>query len=132
MAVRGDKALRNAGLKTGSALVSFDHEPFWKKRLKLFEIETERLGRLIRTRGQKTKRRLSPKVVNYRGRFYVNLDQRLGTILVLGAESVQALVDQYRSFRVVRAFKADLTSSFSPGGEKSKFRKRGKGIEANR
>jgi hypothetical protein len=112
--LRGDKALRSAGLKGKSDLVGFDHEAFWAKRLKLYTVEAEQLGRLIRNGSKGLKSRRSPEV-NYCTGFPVNLDQRLGTILILGSGSIQALVDRYRRFRVGRILRpisvAELSSS---------------------
>jgi hypothetical protein len=46
--LRSLKAVRAAGIESGEDLIGFNHREFWQKRLLLFDVDRQRLGRLIR------------------------------------------------------------------------------------
>ena len=89
----GKKAVQALGIKTGEDLLKFNHRAFWQKRLRLYRVDEDRLGRLVRNRKSGKRSRVSN-----------NLDGRMGHILISSVGSVQELIDQYGTWgRISRA-----------------------------
>jgi hypothetical protein len=102
----GGKALRSAGISSPSDLVGFDYRRFWLPRLKLFEVEPIKLGRLLRKNGWRSR----PTIENR-----VKLENRLGSVVINGSSTIQELVDQYRAYPVRRILKPISTQAWLPG-----------------
>ncbi len=86
----GVRAVTAAGVASVVDLVGFDHQAFWRHRLRLLEvIDNEKLGRLIRQ--AQTGRKEGPIVMEGYG---VSADSRFGLIL-MRYHSVQEIIDDY-------------------------------------
>ena len=69
-----------------------------------YDIDPERLGRLLRNAATKGKSRTSPTKEFYPGGRVVNLDRRAGQAMIFGAGTIQEVIDRYGSqLRVHRA-----------------------------
>jgi hypothetical protein len=96
----GVQSVRRAGVEHPRDLLTFDHGAYWAKRLTLFEVDYERLGRLHVSRGQRRRR---PLLQVSRGGFVFNIDRAVGCILFRAlsvhpgqhCRSVQQFVDVY-------------------------------------
>jgi hypothetical protein len=98
----GLKAVRRARIGSGQDLVMFNHRHFWEKRLLLFDVDRERLGRLIRNSLDGTRRRKSG--LERIGGSLINFDKRTGDVNVRAHWTIQGLIDELpRSYRVRRA-----------------------------
>lgn len=107
----GGKALRSAGISSPSDLVGFDYRRFWLPRLKLFEVEPIKLGRLLRKNGWRSRPAIESRV---------KLERRLGSIVINGSSTIQELVDQYRVYPVRRILKPISTRDWLPKGSLSR------------
>ncbi len=97
-------AVRQAGINAASDLLEFDHVKFWEDRLVFYDIDPERLGRLLRNAATNGKSRTSPTKELYPGGWVVNLDRRAGHAMINGAGTIQEVIDRYGSqLRVHRA-----------------------------
>ena len=97
------RAVRAAGIESGRNLVEFNHRQFWEKRLCLYEVDPERLGRWLRKRGRKGRGRQSPLEDSKTGEFVIkSVNNR-----------VQVLIDRYGSL-VRRALQPISTEAFLP------------------
>ena len=100
--LNGLKTVRGVGIQSGHDLPEFDHRQFWQKRLLLFAADKERLGRLINNQLKGRKSRISK--TETRGRYRINIDQRMGDVHVRARETVQELIDDLGpSYRIHRA-----------------------------
>jgi hypothetical protein len=86
------RAVISAGITSGGDLVSFDHRGFWRKRLLLARCDPDRLGRILRNKAQRRKRKKS-----YR------LDSKTGTILLNSVGTIQELLDEFRHLGIGRS-----------------------------
>jgi hypothetical protein len=115
--LNGLKAVRNAGIESGQDLLEFNHRTFWQKRLRLYDVDRRRLGRLIRNRAHGTRRRTSEDTV-LANRFKVNLDGMTAEGHVGSYDTVQELVDHLTGSlhlnRVHRALVPISTESLLP------------------
>jgi hypothetical protein len=103
--LNGLRAVRNAGIETGQDLLKFDHRAFWDRRLLLYSVEADRLGRLVRNRTTGKKSRLSKY-----------LDGRTGHVLINSVGSIQELIDQYvRLGRLSRVLRVIPNEGLLPG-----------------
>ena len=94
----GVGAVRAAGISKPGDLLTFPFRSFWRHRLLLVDItDKERLGRLYRNAGRKTKDR-RPRI----HRNGINLDVRLGQILLEGHTTIQEVVDHARGAGIGR------------------------------
>lgn len=75
----GLPAVRRIGIRDPRDLLTFDHVEFWRKRLNLFTIDHERLGRWHSNKLNKS-RRQQPQTIQ-RGAFRYNVDAGLGRAL---------------------------------------------------
>jgi hypothetical protein len=97
----GIVALRQIGLDASRNLLTFDHVAFWRKHLKLYEIDLARLGRYHENRCA-GERRQQDQIFRNR-RFIYNQDQAIGSLLYRNfgldtqkkTRSVQRFVDQH-------------------------------------
>jgi hypothetical protein len=109
------RSVRNAGIESGRDLLAFDHRQFWEKKLLLYDIEPERLGRLLRNRSTGRRSRRSA-IGNYGHGGQFNLDGRTGHVLINSVGSVQELIDRYGSWlRLHRVLSRMVTESLLPG-----------------
>jgi hypothetical protein len=100
----GKKAVQALGIKTGEDLLKFDHRAFWKRRLLLYRVEEDRLGRLVRNQHSGKRRRVSN-----------SLDERMGHVLISSVGSVQELIDQYGPCgRISRALRVISNEGWLP------------------
>lgn len=98
----GARAVRALGIKTGQDLVDFDHRDFWDKRLLRYEVNFERLGRLIRSRG--TGRRTRAATTGRVNRPEDRSERKIEDFLMRTYGTVQELVDAWKSkIRIHRA-----------------------------
>jgi hypothetical protein len=99
--ISGADACRAAGIETFQDMIDFDHVGFWRRNLRLFEIDARRLGRMQLNKERGQRRRLP---LEYRrGRFSYDLDLRVGTTLIRAAgRTNQEAVDRYRGILPVR------------------------------
>lgn len=99
--LNGSRAVQRAGIKSGRDLLEFDHRLFWQKRLLLYRVDPERLGRLIRNRSQGKKSRTSEFV---KSEFKYNIDANTGSVHVRACDTIQELIDELKgSHRIRRA-----------------------------
>jgi len=75
----GMAAVRRIGIRDPRDLLTFDHVEFWRKRLSLFTVDLERLGRW-HDNTQKKSRRQAADIIQ-RGAFSYNADRSLGAAL---------------------------------------------------
>jgi hypothetical protein len=109
----GLRAVQAAGIKSASDLLDFDHHEFWKKRLILVDVDTERLGRLFRDRAKRSKSRTTA-FKSDRG-ILINMDRRWGHAIKNGVGSLQELLDTHRTdVRVERALRPISNSAWLP------------------
>jgi hypothetical protein len=88
------RAVICAGVRSGTDLIKFDHYGFWKSRLLLVDLNKERLGRLIRNRSAKTKRKADTED---------GMDRRTGHVLLSAYDTMQELLDEYGArYRIQR------------------------------
>jgi hypothetical protein len=106
----GVEALKQAGLP--DHLLDFDHRTFWEKRLLLADLNPERLGRYLRNRS--LGRRARRFELNQVGRRTVNLNRRLGHLLLHKYDRLQELLDAHRRERVSRALRRLDNRAFLP------------------
>jgi len=100
--LRALRAVRAVGIESGRDLVGFNHRDFWRKRLLLFDVDRQRLGRLIRN-SNTGRRGRTPEIVQS-GRYRVDISGRTGEVYVRAHDTIQELVDQLKSsYRVHRA-----------------------------
>jgi hypothetical protein len=103
--LKGLKAVRRAGIKSGQDLLEFSHRQFWQKRLRLYDVDDRRrLGRLITNRAKGKKSRASK--IEQTGRYRVNIDGRTGEVHVRSCDTIQELLDKLRGIRSHRALVA--------------------------
>ena len=96
------KAVRAAGIESGRDLLEFNHREFWQKRLLLYYVDRERLGRLIRNRSKGKRNRVSK--VDQAGRYRIYIDGRTGETHVRAHYTAQELIDKLRPLiRINRA-----------------------------
>ena len=72
------RACRAAGIGSTSELLKFDHRQFWKDRLLLYEVDAEKLGRMVRNKRDGTRSRSANIEYDKRMRREVNLDLKAG------------------------------------------------------
>jgi hypothetical protein len=89
---KGRKALSRLGIVQIRDLLNFDHHAFWSKRLLLYRINHDRLGRAYNNQQMNTNRR-DPWLHRTEGGFVYNMDKRTGAILVRAFASIQQLID---------------------------------------
>jgi hypothetical protein len=99
--LNGLKAVRAVGIESGQDLLEFDHRAFWQKRLLLYTVNRQRLGRLLRNRVT-GKRRRTPEI-HQSGRYGYDIEGKTGEACVRSFETVQELIDKMKSFRIHRA-----------------------------
>jgi hypothetical protein len=110
----GMRAVQAAGIRSAADLLHFDHHEFWRKRLLLFDVDIERLGRLFRNQAKKTRSR-TPAFKTYWAGLTKNMDRYSGWVIVNGVGSLQELVDtRGRQVRVNRALRPISNSAWLP------------------
>ena len=98
---QGMRAVRRIGLYNCRDLLSFDFASYWASRLRLLEIDLDRLGRFHNNRLSGQRRRLTK--LHRSGAFRYNVDRATGAILFRNrgvhqnqeVRSVQQFVDRY-------------------------------------
>ena len=103
----GVEAVRRVGIEHPRDLLTFDHDKYWRKNLKLFEADPERLGRFYLNQLRRERRR-HPLLHHTRNGFVYNVDRATGNTLlhVLSMHlrqanpsqcqrSIQCFVDQF-------------------------------------
>jgi hypothetical protein len=107
------KAVRAAGLASGSDLLTFSHRDFWQEKLKLHNVDPRLLGRLIRNADNRTRRRAFE--IKRLGQYRVNLDGRTGEVFVRSFYTVQELIDHLKGrYRIYRAMVPFSNDTFLP------------------
>ncbi len=71
--IQNSRNVKRLGISTISDLLLFNHAGFWLKRLCLFKIDTEKLGKLI----NRTHLNTRPRIIK-RGRYIRNVDKFRG------------------------------------------------------
>jgi hypothetical protein len=102
------RAVRSAGIRSPAGLLTFDHRQFWERRLLLYELDKELLGRLLRNKRDGTKSRKPQwnRKLNldlYHGHIFSSVfaKVKIGGCIII---SVQKLIDEIGSdVRVHRA-----------------------------
>jgi hypothetical protein len=96
--LNGAEAVRRVGINSGGDLLEFNHREFWQKRLLLFTVDRERLGRL--NRNQLSGKRSRGGAIRQTGR----INRQTGEAIVRAHYTVQELINtQRRYYRVHRA-----------------------------
>jgi hypothetical protein len=90
----GVRACRAAGIGSTSELLKFDHRQFWKDRLLLYEVDAEKLGRLVRNKRDGTRSRNANIEYDKRMRREVNLDLKAGNHFLRSTSCAQELIDK--------------------------------------
>ena len=100
--LKGLTAVRRAGIESGHDLLEFNHRVFWQKRLRLYDVDRVRLGRMARNKASGKKRRKSE--IHQSGSYKINLDGRTGEVLERAHDTIQELIDKLRaSHKIHRA-----------------------------
>lgn len=106
--IMGAAACRRAGIFGFQDMVEFDHLSFWRKTLRLFEVDTRGLGRMFLNR-RSSQRRRTPWVYKTAGGFEYDFDLRMGATLMRLApgsddnrRTNQHIVDHLRHILPVR------------------------------
>ena len=108
--LNGLKAVRAAGIETFQDLLEFNHRVFWQKRLRLYNVDRRRLGRMVRNKASGGKRRAAE--IHPSG---TDLDGRTGEVLVRAYDTVQELIDNMRAhIKVSRALVPISIEHLSP------------------
>jgi hypothetical protein len=100
--LKGLRAIRSAGIKSGRDLSKFDYRAFWEKRLRLYAVDQRRLGRLLRNRvtGKRTRKR----EIYQSGTYTIDIAGRTGEVYARSYDTVQKLIDDLKVLcRVHRA-----------------------------
>jgi hypothetical protein len=107
-------SVRRAGIHSGWDLLEFDHRKFWRKRLLLYDVDRERLGRLLRnqTSGRRSKTAEMEVWRNKSFKYVVNPDARLGDIYVRSYDTIQELVDSLKSSHRIHQALIPISSAF--------------------
>jgi hypothetical protein len=93
----GAQAVRATGINSPRDLLNFDHRAFWQRRFLLYEIDEELLGRLLRNRNERTRRRAEQ-------RCGLKSDRRVGQTFSASYSTVQEIIDGLRHLvRIDRA-----------------------------
>ncbi len=92
--LNGLAACQAAGIKSGEDLVTFNHRQFWKERMRLVDVDPERLGRLIRNRAGGTRSRTAEIG---KGNRMTSDDKRNGWTVLQAYPTMQDLMDQFGS-----------------------------------
>jgi hypothetical protein len=103
--VSGLNSVRNAGIRSGWDILDFDHNQFWRKRLLLYDVDRERLGRLLRNQAS-GKRSQTVKMEVWRNKsfkYVVNPDAALGDTYARSCDTIQELVDTLKSSHRIRS-----------------------------
>lgn len=94
--IYGSSPIRRIGINHPRDLVGFDCDGFWKRNLRLFRVDRERLGRSWRNRENGTRTQTAK-----RGSHGYNVDRSLGNLIFrhygmdkVGRISVQTLIDR--------------------------------------
>ncbi len=90
----GVRAVRGTGIHSPADLANFDHRTFWQERLRLVDVDPERLGRLIRNRHDGGKSRTGDIQTRKWDRLRWNADEYYGRAAV-ACGSMQELLDKY-------------------------------------
>ena len=107
-------AVRRAGIESGRDLPEFDHRGFWQKRLQFYDVDRRRLGRMINNRSSGKKRRAP--AIKQTGQISINLDGRTGEVLVRSFETMQELIDHFKtSHKIHQVLVPILTDVLLPG-----------------
>ena len=93
----GASALRQVGIQSIGDLVTFDHVAHWRKYLRLFEVDLERLGRYHSNRRSGSRRQHVR--LRHRGAFPRNVDRSLGAAIFH-----QNSLNEWQDFRSVQNF----------------------------
>lgn len=93
--MQGAASLRRAGIHGPRDLARLDHAAFWRKRLRLYDIDRRALGRRYHNHINGTRRR-HPWIFRHRCGFSLDLDQRVGAIIVRACGTSQGVVDRCR------------------------------------
>jgi hypothetical protein len=110
--LNGVRSLRSAGIHSLADLLQFDHRGFWRKRLLLFEIDAEKLGRLVRNKRNRTRSRTAA-FGTYRFGHLFNRDAKFGNLMIRACVTAQELIDRTgATFRVHRALVGIPTGFF--------------------
>jgi hypothetical protein len=98
----GLNSVRNAGIRSGLDMLEFDHHEFWRKRLLLYDINCERLGRLLRNQASGRRRKTVDMEVwtNKSFKYVVSLDAALGDTYARAYDTIQELVDTLKSLKL--------------------------------
>jgi len=99
----GLKAVRATGIHRTADLLTFDHYEFWRRRLLLYKVDSERLGRMIRNKAKGTKR-TKPEKTTSRRVMPFNDDLRVGETIRIAYETAQQVAARFApDLRVRRA-----------------------------
>jgi len=93
--LKGLRAVRAARINSGSDLPEFSHRSFWQNRLRLYDVDFARLGRLVRNRtgGRKSRSSEIKRTLSYR----VNIDARTGDMVTAPFQTVQEMIDHLKT-----------------------------------
>ena len=95
----GKEAMEPAGL-TPDSLLDFDFNSFWSSYLLGYDVDAERLGRLLRNRTNGTRSR-KPLFVELGNRL-VNGDRRLGSSILHGFDTLQQALDRFGGLSLLK------------------------------
>ena len=98
--ILGAASCRRAGITGFASLAEFDHRAFWRKHLRLYEMDWAKFGRAFSNQQMSSRRRGAR--INHYGSFTYNCDARLGQTLAQLAwndhdsgRTIQEVVDHY-------------------------------------
>jgi hypothetical protein len=119
---KGRSTLCREGIPSISELLRLDHRAFWQKRLRLYQVDLDKLGRLysIHFLGQQRRRR-GPHIKFY-GSLALNVDRAYGSLMVRSCGSVQEALAIYRKhFNIRSCLKEIDISHLLPGKHGTDF-----------
>ena len=113
---KGVRAVRGIGIQTLADLAAFDHRAFWQERLRLVEVDPERLGRSIRNHHDGGKSRSGDIQTRHWDGLRYNEDLRYGRAVMDSCDSMQELLDKYGAqYRIHRIITSIPNEDWLPG-----------------
>jgi hypothetical protein len=99
---KGSRATRALGINSPVDLLRFDHRAFWQNRLRLYDVDRQKLGLMVRN--WSTGRRHRTNKTIRRGKFQYPIEAKTGEAYAQLHETVQELIHHVKPFcRIHRA-----------------------------
>src|SRR5262249_27110999 len=112
---KGVRPTRAVGINSPRDLLGFAYRGFWQKRLLLYDVDRQKLGRMLRNRWAGRRRR-TPEVTRS-GKYEYDIEVATGEVCMQIHQTVQELIDKRKSAcRVQRALILLSNETLLPDG----------------